>query len=106
MKRKIFFFAAIIIASAGVGVAADAAANVGPTLCLLPRQRRQREHHDGKKIGRERLPMPRSRRLQRCRSGTSNQRWRKNNGKEKMKPFGDKLSDADVKALGGLRSFL
>ena len=30
----------------------------------------------------------------------------KTNGKETMKPFGSKLSDADIKALVALRSFL
>ena len=107
MKRKIFVFATIIIASAGVGVAADAAATWAQNCAVLPWQRWQRKHHDGQKTGRERLS---DAKVQAAFSDAEAARaikeGVKTNGKETMKPFASKLSDADIKALVAyVRSF-
>jgi len=64
---------------------------MGSALRLLPRQRRQRQHHDGKKLG--------------VKDYTKSQSFSDaeaanviKNGKGKMKAY-KQLSDADVKAL-------
>ena len=65
---------------------------MGSTLRLVPRQRRQRQHYDGKKLG--------------VKDYTKSQSFSDaeaanviKNGKGKMKAYKDKLSDADVRAL-------
>ena len=65
---------------------------MGSALRLLPRQRRQRQYHDGKKLGVKDYSKD---------QGFSDAEATNviKNGKGKMKSYKDKLSDADVKAL-------
>ena len=92
MKQKIFFFAAIIIASAGVGFAADAAAIWTQHCASCHGKDGSGNTMMGKKLG--------------LKDYTKDQGFSDaeaanviKNGKGKMKGFKDKLSDADVKAL-------
>jgi cytochrome c6 len=92
MKRKIFAFAAIIIASAGVGFAADAAANWTQNCASCHGKDGSGSTMMGKKLA--------------VKDYTKEQGFSDaeatnviKNGKGKMKGFKDKLSDADVKAL-------
>ena len=55
MKLTTSVILAIIVASSGAAFGADARSAMGSTLRLVPRQRRQRQHHDGKKARCERL---------------------------------------------------
>ena len=107
MKRKICVLAAIIIASAGIGVAADAAANWsqhcaschgkdGSGNTMMGKKLSVKDYHDAK--------------VQAAFSDAEAERaikeGVKTNGKETMKPFGSKLSNADIKALVAyIRSF-
>ena len=107
MKRKIFVAATSIIASAAVGVAADAAANWtqhcaschgkdGSGNTLMGKKLGAKDYHDAK--------------VQAAFSDAEAERaikeGVKTNGKETMKPFGSKLSDADIRALVAyIRSF-
>ena len=107
MKRKICVSAASIIASAGIGVAGDAAANWiqhcaschgkdGSGNTMMGKKLGVKDYHDVK--------------VQAAFSDGEAERaikeGVKTNGKETMKPFGSKLSDADVKALVAyIRSF-
>ena len=92
MKRKIIAFAAIIIASAGIGVAADAAANWGQLCASCHGKDGSGNTMMGKKLA--------------VKDYTKEQGFSDaeatnviKNGKSKMKGFKEKLSDADVKAL-------
>jgi mono/diheme cytochrome c family protein len=92
MKRKIIAFAAIVIASAGIGVAADAAANWGQNCASCHGKDGSGNTMMGKKLG--------------VKDYTKEQSFSDaeatnviKNGKGKMKAYKDKLSDADVKAL-------
>jgi cytochrome c6 len=92
MKRKIFVFATIIIASAGVAFAADAAANWGQHCASCHGKDGSGNTMMGKKLT--------------VKDYTKEQGFSDaeatnviKNGKGKMKGFKDKLSDADVKAL-------
>ena len=92
MKRKIFFFTTIIIASAGVGFAADAAAIWTQHCASCHGKDGSGNTMMGKKLG--------------LKDYTKDQGFSDaeaanviKNGKGKMKGFKDKLSDADVKAL-------
>jgi cytochrome c553 len=107
MKRQIFVFATIIIASAGIGFAADAAANWaehcarchgkdGSGSTMMGKKLGVKDYHDAK--------------VQAAFSDAEAERaikeGVKTNGKETMKPFGSKLSEADIKALvAHIRSF-
>ena len=80
---------------------------MGAKLCFLSRKRRQRKHHDGKKLG---VKDYHDAKVQAAFSDAEAERavkeGVKTNGKETMKPFGSKLSDADIKALVAyIRSF-
>ena len=55
MKLTTSVILAIIVASSGAAFGADAGSAMGSELRLLPRQRRQRQYHDGKKARSERL---------------------------------------------------
>jgi cytochrome c6 len=92
MKRKIFFFAAIIIASAGVGFAADAAANWAQHCASCHGKDGSGNTAMGKKLGVKDYSKE---------QGFSDAEATNiiKNGKGKMKGYKDKLSDADVKAL-------
>ena len=100
MKRKIFFFAAIIIASADVGFAADAAANWAQHCASCHGKDGSGSTMMGKKLG---VKDYRDAKVQAAFSDAEAARaikeGVKTNGKETMKPFGSKLSDADIKAL-------
>ena len=92
MKRKIFFFTTIIIASAGISVAADAAAMWTQHCASCHGKDGSGNTMMGKKFG--------------LKDYTKDQGFSDaeaanviKNGKGKMKGFKDKLSDADVKAL-------
>ena len=92
MKRKISVFAAIIIASAGVGVAADGAAIWAQHCASCHGKDGSGNTMMGKKLG--------------VKDYTKEQGFSDaeatniiTNGKGKMKGFKDKLSTADVKAL-------
>lgn len=92
MKRKILFLVAITIASAGIGVAADAAAIWAQHCASCHGKNGSGNTVMGKKLG--------------VKDYTKEQGFSDveatniiKNGKGKMKGFKDKLSDADVKAL-------
>ena len=100
MKRKIFLFTTTIIASAGLGFGADAAANWtqhcaschgkdGSGSTMMGKKLNIKDYGDAK--------------VQSAFSDGEAERaikeGVKTSGKETMKPFGGKLSDADVKAL-------
>jgi mono/diheme cytochrome c family protein len=107
MKRKIFALAAIVITSAGVGAAADTtvtwAQNCaschgkdGSGNTMMGKKLSVKNYHDAK--------------VQAAFSDAEAERaikeGVKTNGKETMRPFGNKLSDADIKALVAyIRSF-
>jgi mono/diheme cytochrome c family protein len=107
MKRTIFFFVTVIIVSAGVSSAADAAANWtqhcaschgkdGSGNTMMGKKLGVKDYHDAK--------------VQAAFSDAEAERaikeGVKTNGKETMKPFGSKLSDDDIKALVAyVRSF-
>jgi mono/diheme cytochrome c family protein len=107
MKQKIFVFATIIIASAGIGVAADAAANWGQHCAschgkdgsgktMMGKKLSVKDYHDANVQAA--FSDPEAERA--IKEGV------KTNGKETMKPFAGKLSDADIKALVAyIRSF-
>jgi mono/diheme cytochrome c family protein len=92
MKRKIFVFAIIIIGSASIGFAADAAANWAQNCASCHGKDGSGSTMMGKKLG--------------VKDYTKQQSFSDaeatnviKNGKGKMKAYKDKLSDADVKAL-------
>jgi cytochrome c6 len=92
MKRKIFVFATIIIASAGIGLAADAAGTWNAQCASCHGKDGSGNTMMGKKLG--------------LKDYTKEQSFSDaeatnviKNGKGKMKAYKDKLSDADVKAL-------
>ena len=92
MKRKILVFTTIILASAGIGFAADAAANWAQHCASCHGKDGSGNTMMGKKLG--------------VKDYTKEQSFSDaeaanviKNGKGKMKAYKDKLSDADVKAL-------
>jgi mono/diheme cytochrome c family protein len=92
MKRKILVFATIILASAGIGFAADAAATWSQNCASCHGKDGSGNTMMGKKLG--------------VKDYTKEQSFSDaeaanviKNGKGKMKAYKDKLSDADVKAL-------
>jgi len=107
MKRRIFVLAAFVIASASVGVGADARitwvqncaschGKDGSGNTMMGKKLGVKDYHDAK--------------VQAAFSDAEAERaikeGVKTNGKETMKPFGSKLSDADIKALvAHIRSF-
>ena len=107
MKREIFVLGAIVIASAGNGIAADTRATWaqncaschgkdGSGNTMMGRKLGVKDYHDAK--------------VQAAFSDAEAERaikeGVKTNGKETMKPFGGNLSDADIKALVAyIRSF-
>src|SRR6266536_1450334 len=92
MKRKIFVFATVIIASAGVGFAADAAALWAQHCASCHGKDGSGSTTMGKKLGLKDYTKE---------QGFSDAEAANviKNGKGKMKAYKDKLSDADVKAL-------
>jgi len=107
MKRKIFAFAAIIVASTGVGVAADAAATWAQNCASCHGKDGSGNTMMGKKLG---VKDYRDAKVQAAFSDAEAARaikeGVKTSGKETMKSFASKLSDADIKALVAyVRSF-
>ena len=100
MKRKLFFFATIIIASTGIGLAADASANWNQHCASCHGKDGSGSTTMGKKLN---IKDYRDAKVQSSFSDGEAERaikeGVKTSGKETMKPFGSKLSDADVKAL-------
>ena len=92
MKRKIFFFTTIVIASAGISVAADAAANWNRLCASCHGKDGSGNTAMGKKLGVQNYSKT---------QGFSDAEAANviKNGRGKMKGYKDKLSDADVKAL-------
>ncbi|HEU4771645.1 MAG TPA: cytochrome c [Candidatus Udaeobacter sp.] len=92
MKQKIFVFGTVMIASAGISVAADATANWSQLCASCHGKDGSGSTTMGKKLG--------------VKDYSKNQGFSDaeatnviKNGKGKMKAYKDKLSDADVKAL-------
>jgi mono/diheme cytochrome c family protein len=107
MKRKIFVLAAIIVASASVGTAADASVTWAQNCASCHGKDGSGNTTMGKKLG---VKDYRDAKVQAAFSDAEAERaikeGVKTNGKETMKPFGTKLSDADIKLLVGyIRSF-
>ena len=100
MRRKIFLFATVIIASAGVGFGADAAGLWTQNCASCHGKDGSGSTMMGKKLG---VKDYRDAKVQSAFSDAEAERaikeGVKTNGKETMKPFGSKLGDADVKAL-------
>ena len=101
MERKILFFAAIIIiGSAGMGFAADAAATWAQNCASCHGKDGSGSTMMGKKLG---VKDYRDAKVQAAFSDAEAERaikeGVKTNGKETMKPFGQKLSEVDIKAL-------
>ena len=92
MKRKIFVFATIIITSAGISVAADAAASWNQLCASCHGKDGGGNTTMGRKLGVKDYSKD---------QGFSDAEAANiiKNGKGKMKGFKDKLSDPDVKAL-------
>ena len=107
MKQKIFVLAAIIIVSAGVGAAADTSVTWAQNCASCHGKDGSGNTMMGKKLG---VKDYHDARVQAAFSDAEAERaikeGVKTNGKETMKPFGNKLSDADIKLLVGyIRSF-
>ena len=107
MKRKIFLFATAMIASAGVGFGADAAGMWTQHCASCHGKDGSGSTMMGKKLG---VKDYRDAKVQSAFSDGEAERaikeGVKEGGKEKMKAFGDKISDADAKALVAyIRSF-
>jgi cytochrome c553 len=100
MKRKTFVFATIFIASAGVGFAADAAANWAQNCASCHGKDGSGSMTMGKRLG---VKDYRDAKVQAAFSDAEAERaikeGVKTSGKETMKPFGSKLSETDIKAL-------
>ena len=100
MKRKIFLFATVIIASTGIGFAADAAANWTQHCASCHGKDGSGSTMMGKKLN---IKDYRDAKVQSAFTDGEAERaikeGVKTGGKETMKPFGGKLADADIKAL-------
>jgi cytochrome c553 len=100
MKQKMFVFALMLIASAGVGVAADASITWVQNCASCHGKDGSGNTAMGKKLG---VKDYHDANVQAAFSDAEAERaikeGVKTNGKETMKPFGSKLSDADIKAL-------
>jgi mono/diheme cytochrome c family protein len=107
VKPKIFVLAAIVIASAAVGVAAGASATWAQHCASCHGKDGSGNTMMGKKLG---VKDYHDAKVQAAFSDAEAERaikeGVKTNAKETMKPFGSKLSDADIKALVAyIRSF-
>jgi mono/diheme cytochrome c family protein len=100
MKRRILFFLISMTASASIGFAADAAATWAQNCASCHGKDGSGSTMMGKKLG---VKDYRDAKVQAAFSDAEAERavkeGVKTNGKETMKPFGSKLSDADIKAL-------
>jgi mono/diheme cytochrome c family protein len=107
MKRRSFVLAAIVLASAGVGAAADVSVTWVQNCASCHGKDGSGNTTMGKKLG---VKDYHDANVQAAFSDAEAERaikeGVKTNGKETMKPFGSKLSEADIKALVAyLRSF-
>ena len=107
MKRKIFVLTAIVIASVSVGAAADAGVTWAQNCASCHGKDGSGNTTMGKKLN---VKSYHDAKVQAAFSDAEAERaikeGVKTNGKETMKPFGSKLSDADIKALVAyIRSF-
>jgi cytochrome c6 len=107
MKRKLFVFATIIIASTGIGFGADAAANWTQHCASCHGKDGSGSTMMGKKLG---VKDYRDAKVQAAFSDgeveSAIKDGVKESGKEKMKSFKDKLSNEEIKALVAyVRSF-
>ena len=107
MKRQIFVLAIVVIVSAGVSIAADAGLTWAQNCAACHGKDGSGNTMMGKKLG---VKDYHDAKLQSAFSDAEAERaikeGVKTNGKETMKPFGSKLSDADIKALvAHIRSF-
>jgi mono/diheme cytochrome c family protein len=100
MKRKLSLFMSLIIASAGIASAGDASALWNQNCASCHGKDGSGSTMMGKKLG---VKDYRDAKVQAAFSDGEAERaikeGVKTNGKQTMKPFGEKLSDADVKAL-------
>jgi mono/diheme cytochrome c family protein len=100
MKRKLSLFISLIIASAGIASAGDATALWNQHCASCHGKDGSGSTMMGKKLG---VKDYRDAKVQAAFSDGEAERaikeGVKTNGKQTMKPFGEKLSDADVKAL-------
>ena len=100
MKRQIFVLAIVVIVSAGIGVAADASATWAQNCASCHGKDGSGNTMMGKKLG---VKDYHDAKVQAAFSDAEAERaikeGVKTNGKETMKPFGGKLSEADIKAL-------
>jgi mono/diheme cytochrome c family protein len=107
MKQKMFVLALIVIASAGAGAAADVSATWTQNCASCHGKDGSGNTMMGKKLG---VKDYHDANVQAAFSDAEAERaikeGVKTNGKETMKPFGSKLSEADIKALVGyIRAF-
>jgi len=107
MKRELFLSAAAVIASAGIASAADASATWAANCAACHGKDGSGSTMMGKKLN---IKDYRDAKVQAAFSDAEAERaikeGVKTSGKETMKSFGSKLSDADVKALVAyIRSF-
>jgi mono/diheme cytochrome c family protein len=107
MKQKTFFIIIAIIASAGISFGADASANWSANCASCHGKDGSGSTMMGKKLG---VKDYRDAKVQAAFSDAEAERaikeGVKTSGKQTMKPFGSKLSDADIKALVAyVRSF-
>jgi mono/diheme cytochrome c family protein len=107
MKKQILLAATVALASAGTGLAADAAANWNQHCASCHGKDGSGSTMMGKKLS---VKDYRDAKVQAAFSDGEAERaikeGVKTSGKETMKPFGAKLSDADIKALVAyVRSF-
>ena len=107
MKRQVFVLAIVVIVSAGVSVAADASATWAQNCASCHGKDGSGNTMMGKKLG---VKDYHDAKVQAAFSDAEAERaikeGVKTNGKETMKPFGSKLSNADIKALVAyIRSF-
>lgn len=100
MKRKILLFLISMTASASIGFGADAAATWAQNCASCHGKDGSGSTMMGKKLG---VKDYRDAKVQAAFSDSEAERaikeGVKTSGKETMKPFGSKLSDADIKAL-------
>ena len=100
MKRKIYVFAAIVIVLPSVGVAADTRVTWAQNCASCHGKDGTGNTMMGKKLG---VKDYHDAKVQAAFSDAEAERaikeGVKTNGKETMKPFGSKLSEADIKAL-------
>jgi mono/diheme cytochrome c family protein len=107
MKQKTFFIITAIITSAGISFGADASANWNANCASCHGKDGSGSTMMGKKLG---VKDYRDAKVQAAFSDAEAARaikeGVKTSGKETMKPFGSKLSEADIKALVAyVRSF-